>query len=263
MLDRLGHACSWPRGPTRAEEPQPGGRRFPAPAPATSAAAQLLMRGKSSSSRRAGRGDRKGDRAPLRVVAPQGSRSATRDRAAEETARSSARSVRSPILVRGNIAGDRVLREIAELPAGRPPYTTPPPAWIRAALEVEDKHWDWTMSANARALLSLARVTAPSMPSGIVDRGPLQPRLESVLENYVLVGTSKAALESLVRYLAVELAPRGSGSTPSRAASSRPVRSSTSRTAGRCSRRRGRLPPAGWSTWDIAEAVALPGAPTG
>jgi enoyl-[acyl-carrier protein] reductase III len=30
-----------------------------------------------------------------------------------------------------------------------------------------------------------------------------------VLENYVLVGTSKAALESLVRYLAVELGPRG------------------------------------------------------
>ena len=29
------------------------------------------------------------------------------------------------------------------------------------------------------------------------------------LENYVLVGTSKAALESLVRYLGVELAPRG------------------------------------------------------
>jgi enoyl-[acyl-carrier protein] reductase III len=30
-----------------------------------------------------------------------------------------------------------------------------------------------------------------------------------VLENYVLVGTSKAALEALVRYLAVELAPAG------------------------------------------------------
>jgi enoyl-[acyl-carrier protein] reductase III len=30
-----------------------------------------------------------------------------------------------------------------------------------------------------------------------------------VLENYILVGTSKAALESVVRYLAVELAPRG------------------------------------------------------
>ena len=30
-----------------------------------------------------------------------------------------------------------------------------------------------------------------------------------MLENYVLVGTSKAALESAVRYLGVELAPRG------------------------------------------------------
>jgi enoyl-[acyl-carrier protein] reductase III len=30
-----------------------------------------------------------------------------------------------------------------------------------------------------------------------------------VLDNYVLVGTSKAALESIVRYLGVELAPRG------------------------------------------------------
>ena len=30
-----------------------------------------------------------------------------------------------------------------------------------------------------------------------------------VLENYALVGTSKAALESLVRYLAVELGPVG------------------------------------------------------
>lgn len=30
-----------------------------------------------------------------------------------------------------------------------------------------------------------------------------------VLENYAIVGASKAALEALVRYLAVELAPRG------------------------------------------------------
>ena len=30
-----------------------------------------------------------------------------------------------------------------------------------------------------------------------------------VLDNYTLVGTSKAALEALVRYLAIELGPRG------------------------------------------------------
>jgi enoyl-[acyl-carrier protein] reductase III len=65
------------------------------------------------------------------------------------------------------------------------------------------------MNANARALLSLTRAAAPTMPAGssivtISSLGSFR-----VLENYVLVGTSKAALEALVRYLAVELAPGG------------------------------------------------------
>ncbi len=65
------------------------------------------------------------------------------------------------------------------------------------------------MNANAKALLSLTRAAAPTMPEGssivaISSLGSFR-----VLENYALVGTSKAALESLVRYLAVELAPRG------------------------------------------------------
>jgi enoyl-[acyl-carrier protein] reductase III len=80
---------------------------------------------------------------------------------------------------------------------------------IRPALETEDKHWDWTLNANSKALLSLTRAAAPSMPAGssivaISSLGSVR-----VLENYVLVGTSKAALEALVRYLAVELSPRG------------------------------------------------------
>jgi enoyl-[acyl-carrier protein] reductase III len=80
---------------------------------------------------------------------------------------------------------------------------------IRAALETEDKHWDWTLSANARSLLSLARAVAPSMPSGSSIVAVSSLGSSRVLENYSLVGTSKAALESLVRYLAVELAPLG------------------------------------------------------
>jgi enoyl-[acyl-carrier protein] reductase III len=80
---------------------------------------------------------------------------------------------------------------------------------IRPALETEDKHWDWTLNANARALLGLTRVAAPAMAPGssivaISSLGSVR-----VLENYTLVGVSKAALEALVRYLAVELAPRG------------------------------------------------------
>ena len=80
---------------------------------------------------------------------------------------------------------------------------------IRSALETEDKHWDWTLGANARALLSLARACAPEMEAGSSIVAVSSLGAQRVLENYVLVGTSKAALESVVRYLAVELAPRG------------------------------------------------------
>ena len=80
---------------------------------------------------------------------------------------------------------------------------------IRPALDTEDKHWDWTMNANARAQLALARATAPSMEPGSAIVAISSLGAVRVLDNDVLVGTSKAALESVVRYLAVELAPRG------------------------------------------------------
>jgi enoyl-[acyl-carrier protein] reductase III len=131
------------------------------------------------------------------------------DLAAEETAEELRSLGCEPVLVRGNIAGDRVLREIAGLGALDAVVHNAATGVIRPALEVEDKHWDWTMGANARALLSLARAAAPSMPPGSSIVAISSLGSTRVLENYVLVGTSKAALESLVRYLAVELAPRG------------------------------------------------------
>jgi enoyl-[acyl-carrier protein] reductase III len=80
---------------------------------------------------------------------------------------------------------------------------------IRPALDTEDKHWDWTLNANARALLGLTRAAAPAMRPGASIVAISSLGSVRVLENYTLVGTSKAALEALVRYLAVELAPRG------------------------------------------------------
>src|ERR671922_1122977 len=80
---------------------------------------------------------------------------------------------------------------------------------IRPALELEEKHWDWTLNANARALLTLARHAAPRMKEGSAIVAISSLGADRVLENYTVVGVSKAALESLVRYLAVELAPRG------------------------------------------------------
>ena len=111
--------------------------------------------------------------------------------------------------MRGNITSNRVLEQVAALGPLRVLVHNAATGVIRPALETEDKHWDWTHHANARALLSLARVAAPSMPAGSSIVGISSLGSTRVLENYALVGTSKAALEALVRYLAVELAPRG------------------------------------------------------
>ena len=131
------------------------------------------------------------------------------DAAAEETADELRALGAEPVLVRGNITSSRVEEQVAEL--GRLDVLVHNAATgvIRPALETEDKHWDWTHAANARALLSLTRVVAPSMEAGSSIVAISSLGSGRVLENYSLVGTSKAALEALVRYLAVELAPRG------------------------------------------------------
>jgi enoyl-[acyl-carrier protein] reductase III len=114
-----------------------------------------------------------------------------------------------PVLVRGNVSSEKVAEQVAELGPLNAIVHNAATGVIRPALETEDKHWDWTLAANARALLSLARAAAPSMPSGSAIVALSSLGSFRVLENYVLVGTSKAALESVVRYLGVELAPRG------------------------------------------------------
>jgi enoyl-[acyl-carrier protein] reductase III len=131
------------------------------------------------------------------------------DTAAEQTAEELRGLGAEPILLRGNVSSERVLAEVEQHGPWNVLVHNAATGVIRAALETEDKHWDWTLGANARALLSLARVAAPSMPAGSSIVAISSLGSTHVLENYVLVGTSKAALESLVRYLAVELAPRG------------------------------------------------------
>ena len=130
------------------------------------------------------------------------------DSAAEETAEELRALGAEPTLVRGNVTSQRVLDQVAELGPLDVLVHNAATGVIRPALETEDKHWDWTLNANARALLQLARVAAPGMPDGSSIVALSSLGAQRVLDNYVLVGTSKAALESLVRYLGVELAPR-------------------------------------------------------
>ena len=80
----------------------------------------------------------------------------------------------------------------------------------RPVMEQKPKGWDWTMNINARSLLFGAQQAAPMMEArgggSIVSIS--SPGSTRVLPDYVVVGASKAALESLTRYLAVELAPK-------------------------------------------------------
>jgi enoyl-[acyl-carrier protein] reductase III len=79
----------------------------------------------------------------------------------------------------------------------------------RSAMELNADAWDWTMNINARAALLCAQRAAKLMANGgvIVNISSLGSRL--VMPVYSAVGVSKAALEALTRYLAIELAPRG------------------------------------------------------
>jgi enoyl-[acyl-carrier protein] reductase III len=129
------------------------------------------------------------------------------DAAAEEAVALVQEAGAEAVLVRGEVSKEGVIAELASHGPYRVVVHNAATGVIRPALETEDKHWDWTMNANARALLSLARATAPSMTAGSSIVAISSLGSERVLDNYVLVGTSKAALESVVRYLAVELAP--------------------------------------------------------
>ncbi len=80
---------------------------------------------------------------------------------------------------------------------------------LKPAMELTERHWNWAMDINARALLTLVQYGVRMMQSG--SRVMAVSSLGSVraIENYTTVGASKAALESLVRHLAVELGPQG------------------------------------------------------
>ncbi len=131
------------------------------------------------------------------------------DAAAEAAAEELRAAGAEPVLVRGNVSSDRVAAQVAELGSLDVLVHNAATGVIRPALDVQKKHWDWTLDANSHALLALAQAAAPQMQPGSSIVGISSLGSTRVLENYVLVGTSKAALESLVRYLAVELAPRG------------------------------------------------------
>jgi enoyl-[acyl-carrier protein] reductase III len=131
------------------------------------------------------------------------------DEAAELAAEELRAAGTSPVLIRGNVTSPRVAEQVAGLGPLDALVHSAATGVIRPALETDEKHWNWTLGANAQALISLAQAAVPQMKPGSTIVGISSLGAQRVLENYVLVGASKAALETVIRYLAVELAPRG------------------------------------------------------
>ncbi|WP_088035947.1 enoyl-[acyl-carrier-protein] reductase FabL [Evansella clarkii] len=80
---------------------------------------------------------------------------------------------------------------------------------LKPLLELEESHWDWTMNINNKGMLFCSQLAAERMKNR--EEGGAIVSLSSLgsqryLENYTTVGVSKAAVEALTRYLAVELA---------------------------------------------------------
>ncbi len=81
----------------------------------------------------------------------------------------------------------------------------------RPVLKQKPKGWEWTMNINARSLLFGAQHATRLMQnrSGGAIVSLSSPGASHVIPDYVVVGASKAAIETITRYLAVELAPLG------------------------------------------------------
>ncbi|HHF7346663.1 TPA: enoyl-[acyl-carrier-protein] reductase FabL [Legionella feeleii] len=80
---------------------------------------------------------------------------------------------------------------------------------LKPALKMSTKHWRWCMETNALALNHLVSEGRELMSEGgrVVALSSLGA--ERAIPNYAFIGASKAALEALVRSLALELAEYG------------------------------------------------------
>lgn len=134
--------------------------------------------------------------------------------AAEETVKEIEALGRRAIMIRANVGDVKKLRTMFEEVKeefGRLDIFVSNAASgvLRPVMELEETHWDWTMNINAKAMLFGAQEAAKLMDKGGKILGVSSLGSIRYLENYTTVGVSKAAIESITRYLAVELAPMG------------------------------------------------------
>ncbi|MCB2179750.1 enoyl-[acyl-carrier-protein] reductase FabL [bacterium] len=134
---------------------------------------------------------------------------------AEETAAEIEKLGRKVLLVKANVgdidALDDLFKQTKETFGGLDIFVNNAASgYNRPVMEQKVKGWDWTMDINARAFLFAAQHAVALMePRGGGSIVAItSPGGDRVMPDYVLVGASKAALNALTRYMAVELAEK-------------------------------------------------------
>jgi enoyl-[acyl-carrier protein] reductase III len=134
---------------------------------------------------------------------------------AEETAEAIRKLGRKALLVKANVGElddiERLFDTIEHEYAGLDIFIhNAASGYNRPVMEQRSKGWDWTMNINARSLLFAAQraTTLMEKRGGGAIVAISSPGAGRVLPDYVVVGASKAAIEAVTRYLAVELAPK-------------------------------------------------------
>jgi len=79
----------------------------------------------------------------------------------------------------------------------------------RPVAEITGRQFDFTMAVNVRGFLELVQLIAPQMIAGSSVVALSSEGAVRAVPYYAVIGSSKAALESLCRHLAVEFGPRG------------------------------------------------------
>lgn len=136
--------------------------------------------------------------------------------AAEETAAEIEALGSQALVIKANMAAEKDVRRLVETAAqhfgGVDIFVGNAASGVlKPVLDISPKHWAWSLDVNARSILIGSQAAAPYMRAKGWGRILSITSIGSrrVLAEYSAVGVSKAAIEAVTRYLAVELAPAG------------------------------------------------------
>ena len=117
-------------------------------------------------------------------------------------------------ILKGNVASEENVHEMFDCLMGLFPkldilVSNAASGILKPAMELTQHHWDWTMNINAASLIHIIQHASPLLRPGARVIAVSSLGAIRAIPNYIAVGASKAALESMVRHLALELGPRG------------------------------------------------------